>query len=225
MKHESFNESAEMYLKTVSELAVADAPVPISAVAERLGVSSVSATEMVHRLQEHGLLNHQPYKGVQLTDVGHQKAAGVVRRHRLWECFLTDHLGFGWDVVHELACRLEHATAPEIADALEEYLGYPQTCPHGNPIPDTAGLIEEVCERPLLSLQPGQSAVITRIHPETDDLLRYLSELELVPGISVTLREVAPFHGPLVLATATHTHYLGQMVAGHVYVRLEDESR
>lgn len=224
MKHESFNESAEMYLKTISELVVQDGPVPISAVAERLGVSCVSATEMVHRLQEHGLLNHQPYKGVHLTEDGHQRAAIVVRTHRLWECFLADRLGFAWDAVHDLACRLEHATAPEIADALEVYLNYPRTCPHGNPIPSIVGEVVQIDEQPLSALLPGQTAIITRVHPETDELLRYLSELELVPGVVVTLREVAPFDGPLVMGTANGLRYLSRMVAGQIFVRLETDS-
>jgi DtxR family Mn-dependent transcriptional regulator len=225
MKHESFNESVEMYLKTVSELAMQEEPVPISAVADRLGISCVSATEMIHRLQEHGLLNHQPYKGVHLTDAGQQKAAEVVRIHRLWECFLVDHLGLAWDRVHDLACRLEHATATEIADVLDAFLDHPRTCPHGNPIPSAAGDVMEVEERPLSTLQPGQTAVIARIHPETDALLRYLSELELVPGVHITLQEVAPFRGPLILSTQDGIHYLGQVVAQHIFVRLEDGTR
>lgn len=224
MKHDSFNESAEMYLKTVEELAVDDEPVPISAVAERLGVSSVSATEMIHRLAEHGLMVHRPYKGVSLTPAGRQQASNVVRIHRLWECFLADRLGLAWDTVHDLACRLEHATAPEIADALDRFLDHPAACPHGNPIPRVDGSPGSKDEVSLASLCPGHPAIISRIHPETDSLLAYLAGQGLVPGTGVTLVEIAPFNGPLVLSTKAGQHYLGQTVATHIFVQPEERA-
>lgn len=216
MKHESFNESAEMYLKTVSELAGPDALAPISALADRLGVSAVSATEMVHRLQEHGLVAHQPYRGVGLTETGQQLAAEVVRRHRLWECFLFERLGLPWDQVHDYACRLEHATVPAVTEALDAYLGRPATCPHGNPIPAATAPMPE---QPLANLPVGGSAVVVRVYPETDCLLNYLAELDLLPGQRVTLREIAPFQGPLVLLTATGVRHVGREAAAQVYVR------
>ena len=216
MKHESFNESAEMYLKTVSELAAPDALAPISALADRLGVSAVSATEMVHRLQEHGLVAHQPYRGVGLTDSGRQLAGEVVRRHRLWECFLFERLGLPWAEVHDYACRLEHATTPAVTEALDAYLGRPAYCPHGNPIP---ALITPPDEQPLGELPIGRSAVVVRVYPETDGLLGYLAELDLLPGRCFTLREIAPFQGPLVLLTDAGIRYVGREAAAHVYVR------
>ena len=216
MKHESFNESAEMYLKTVSELAGPDALAPISALADRLGVSAVSATEMVHRLQEHGLVAHQPYRGVALTENGQQLAAEVVRRHRLWECFLFERLGLPWDQVHDFACRLEHATVPAVTEALDAYLGLPATCPHGNPIPATT---DATADRPLGTLPVGSLAVVVRVYPETDGLLSYLAELDLLPGQRVTLREIAPFQGPLVLLTAAGIRHIGREAAANIYVR------
>ncbi len=216
MKHESFNESAEMYLKTVSELAGPDALAPISALADRLGVSAVSATEMVHRLQEHGLVAHQPYRGVALTENGQQLAAEVVRRHRLWECFLFERLGLPWDQVHDFACRLEHATVPAVTEALDVYLGRPATCPHGNPIPATT---DATADRLLGTLPVGSSAVVVRVYPETDGLLSYLAELDLLPGQRVTLREIAPFQGPLVLLTAAGIRHIGREAAANIYVR------
>lgn len=223
MKHDSFNESAEMYLKTVSELADRDTLVPISAVAERLGVSAVSATEMVHRLQEHGLVCHRPYKGVGLTESGRTQAAGVVRSHRLWESFLVERLGLPWDAAHEYACRLEHAAAPEVIEALDVYLGRPALCPHGNPIPAADGAMTSPSGCPLTGMSAGATAVIIAIHPETDDLLRYLAGLGLVPGQLITLREIAPFHGPLVLLAGDQVHYLGAEAAAHIFVRPANE--
>lgn len=223
MKHDSFNESAEMYLKTVSELAVGEGPVPISALAGRLGVSPVSATEMVHRLQEHGLVDHRPYKGILLTESGHQQAFGIIRSHRLWECFLRDQLGLPWDEVHAYACRLEHASDRKVVDAFDEFLGYPPTCPHGNPIPRADGSIVEPVDLPLSAMQIGETAVITRIHPETDELLSYLSELGLVTGARITLTSIIPFGGPMVLAADSGERYMGQEASDRVFVQLRVE--
>jgi DtxR family Mn-dependent transcriptional regulator len=223
MKHESFNESVEMYLKTISELAVNSPLVPISALAGWLGVSAVSATEMIHRLQEHGLVEHIPYKGVCLTAEGRQQATGVVRNHRLWECFLVDHLNLPWETAHNLACRLEHATDPQITSALDVYLGRPQTCPHGNPIPTAGGAVRTPVDRPVADLPPDCPAVITRIHPESDDLLTYLAELELKTGTYVSLEKFAPFHGPLMLRINGGERYLSREAAVRVYARPVEE--
>lgn len=219
MKHESFNESVEMYLKTITELEVNSPRVPISALAGWLGVSAVSATEMIHRLQEHGLVEHIPYKGVCLTAEGRQVAAGVVRSHRLWECFLVDHLHLPWETAHNLACRLEHATDPQITSALELYLGRPQTCPHGNPIPAAGGATGAPADQPVAGLPPDYPAVITRIHPESDDLLAYLAELGLKTGTRISLEKFAPFHGPLMLHTDAGERYLSREAAERVYAR------
>lgn len=219
MKHDSFNESAEMYLKTVSELAVGGDPVPISALAGRLGVSPVSATEMIHRLEDHGLVYHRPYKGIVLTPNGAKQAFEVIRSHRLWERFLADTLGLPWHEVHAFACRLEHATDNSVTDALDTFLGYPATCPHGNPIPDLNGSVREAAAVPLTGLRPGESAEIVRIHPESNALLAYLSEMGLITGRSITLRDVVPFGGPLVLQVGDDLRYLGQEAAAKIFIR------
>ena len=219
MKHDSFNESAEMYMKTIAELAVDSKPVPISALAGRLGVSAVSATEMIHRLEHNGLIAHYPYKGVALTDPGRQQAVVVIRSHRLWECFLTYHLGLAWQEAHDLACRLEHATDAVVTDALEVYLGYPATCPPGNPIPTADGALQAPADRPLAALQPGEQAVIVRVYPESRELLAYMAEMGLRVGTRLTLQEVTPFHGPLVLRTDDGVCYLAQEAAGQIFVR------
>ena len=218
MKHDSFNESAEMYLKTVSELAVGGDPVPISALAGRLGVSPVSATEMVHRLEDHGLVDHRPYKGITLTPVGSRQAYEIIRSHRLWERFLADKLGLPWNEVHAFACRLEHATDGRVTDALDEFLGYPATCPHGNPIPDFTGAIREPATRPLTDLQPGDTAEIAGIRPESDELLAYLYEIGLLTGTRITFRENIPFGGPLVIQIGDDIRYLGQEAAAVIHV-------
>ena len=217
MKHESFNESVEMYLKTVSELAGGGDLAPISALAERLGVSTVSATEMVHRLGEKGLLDHTPYKGVALTEDGRRRAQRVIRRHRLWECFLVDYLCLPWEKVHDYACRLEHATDTAVTEALAAFLNHPQTCPHGNPIPDPDGAVAAHSDVPLSDLQPGDRCTISRIHPESLLLLDYLAGRGILPGQAVEFEEIAPFNGPLMIKIGSEIHALGQEIAAHIF--------
>ncbi|MBP6471195.1 MAG: metal-dependent transcriptional regulator [Chloroflexi bacterium] len=220
MKHESFNESVEMYLKTVSELAAGNDLAPISALADRLGVSTVSATEMVHRLCEKGLLDHTPYKGVALTEDGRRRAQRVIRRHRLWECFLVDFLNLPWEKVHDYACRLEHATDTAVTEALAAFLNHPQTCPHGNPIPSAAGDVAAANDKPLGDLQPGDHGAITRIYPESLLLLDYLAARGILPGQPVEFEEIAPFNGPLMIKIGSETHALGQEIAAHIFTEL-----
>lgn len=220
MKHEPFNESTEMYLKTVDELAGDDEPVAISALAKSLGVSNVSATEMVHRLKEQGLFKHTPYKGVTLTADGRRRAANVVRSHRLWECFLVDQLHLSWAQAHESACRLEHATDGRVTEALAAFLGYPATCPHGNPIPSAEGETAVATDVCLSTLKPVQHATITRIYPESTLLLEYLEARDFKPDRAIVIEELAPFNGPMMISIAEQTHALGHEVASHIFVTL-----
>ncbi|MCP5099844.1 MAG: metal-dependent transcriptional regulator [Chloroflexi bacterium] len=231
MKHDSFNESTEMYIKTVRELAAGVEFVPISALAERLGVSTVSATEMIHRLQDAGLIDHTPYKGVTLTETGNKHASLVIRSHRLWERFLVDHLHLPWEQVHDYACQLEHATDTAVTEALSTFLGHPATCPHGNPIPDANGNRPTQTYIPLNDMKPGDKGHIVRIHPESLLLLEYLENRNIKPGQPIELVEIAPFNGPLMMkiGAETHTlgtniHALGQEIAAHIFAEVTDDN-
>jgi DtxR family Mn-dependent transcriptional regulator len=222
MKHEPFNESTEMYLKTVRELSSVDELVPISALAKRLGVSAVSATEMVHRLEEQGYLEHQPYKGIQLTGEGSERAIQIVRSHQLWECFLVDYLHVPWADAHDHACRLEHATDEAVTTALDVFLGHPQRCPHGNAIPPAEGVAAPRRMLCLSQLQPGQAATVEAIFPEHGKLLAYLDAQGLRPGRRLVLQEIAPFGGPMILRVADTMVALGDEALRHVFVSLAD---
>ena len=223
MKHDSFNESTEMYLKTIVELANGTGkPVPISALADRLGVSTVSATEMVHRLQDQDLLDHTPYKGVSLTDKGQHWATALIRAHHMWECFLVEKLQMPWEKAHDYACQLEHATETAVTEALAAYLNHPTTCPHGNPIPSVEGMVAKLDDMALTAVQPGQSGTIQRIHPESTLLLDYLAGRGLKPGNRFTVTKIEPFNGPMIVECCEQSHPLGQEVAAHIFVTIED---
>jgi len=215
------SESREMYLKTIYELENGDTPVPVSLIAERLGVSAVSATEMVKRLEGNELVVHTPYKGVELTKNGRLRALSVVRRQRLWGRFLADQLQIPWEYVYDFACRLEHATDDAVTEALAKFLGHPKICPHGSPIPDTDGVVEPLNDVPLNEVVIGNLGRVTRIDRPETTLCTYLVERGLLPGVSFLLEDEAPYNGPLSLRIEEREVAIGREIAGRIYVELE----
>lgn len=218
------SESTEMYLKTIMELSTEE-PAAISRVAQRLGVSTVSANEMMKRLGEQELITHTPYKGVELTDAGMRKALSVVRRHRLWETFLVDQLGVSWEEAHDPACQLEHATTDQVTEALAIFLGDPDRCPHGNPIPGVTGDMPESPATTLNEMEVGDAGSIDHIYPEETTLLTYLAERGLYPGAHIRLVDIAPYNGPITVRMDQVDVVLGRTIAAHVFIRLTGDSK
>lgn len=219
----SGSRSAEMYLKTICELEDGER-VAISLVAERLEVSAVSANEMVKRLVEGGLVTHVLYKGVALTEEGRQRALQVIRRHRLWEHFLVEQLGLPWEIVHEQACRLEHASDDRLTEALAAYLGDPASCPHGNPIPDPDGELPRSPTTPLSHMAVGERGRIVSILQEDAELLDYLAQHDILPDQIVEIESIAPFNGPLTVRVGERSRVLGREAGEHVLVEITSES-
>ncbi|MFQ5576266.1 MAG: metal-dependent transcriptional regulator [Anaerolineae bacterium] len=216
------SESIEMYLKSICELEAIDSPVAISQLAQRQGVSPPSTIEMVKRLAAQELVTHTPYKGVSLTEKGRKRAHTILRRHRLWERFLADTLGLPWEQVHDHACRLEHATAPDVTDTLAEFLGHPKTCPHGNPIPGPDGNLTAAQTVPLSELEIGQRARLAHIAFEEAILLEYLARQNLYPDTTLVLEEVAPYQGPFIvrLEDREETQAIGREIAARLFVEM-----
>jgi DtxR family Mn-dependent transcriptional regulator len=215
-----FAESEEMYLKTIGEISRHGNLVPVTNIAERLRISTVSASEMVHRLQDRGLLEHTPYKGVMLTADGWDRADGILRRHRLWECFLVEHLELPWKRVHDFACQLEHVSEDALTDALDKYLGLPSFCPHGNPIPPSQEVTEVRAASPLSDLDVGQDGVVLCIREEDGEILEYLDARAVRPGSRVRIEEIAPYDGPRSVLVDGEKQVLGRKVAEHILIEL-----
>jgi DtxR family Mn-dependent transcriptional regulator len=215
------SESVEMYLKTLAELGGKRDPVAIGRIASRLGISPVSASEMIRRLGDLGYIDHLPYKGVKLTATGRQVANSVIRRQRLWECFLVGRLMIDWARSYDLACSLEHATSPELTEALAEYLDNPGRCPHGNPIPDGSGKTPIQHGKPLSELEVGETGQIQAIVPENQEVLTYLAERKLQPGQHVELIASAPLDGPLSLNLEGREVVVGINMADRILIESE----
>lgn len=219
MTFQHLSESTEMYLKAIVEASNGDV-VAVSRLAERLSVTPVSANEMVHRLDEQGLLEHTPYKGVALTGKGREAACNVLRRQRLWEVFLYEHLKIEWAKIYELACSLEHATAPEVTEALAIFLGDPQFCPRGNPIPAADGSFAPLDGVPLNEVAVGEPVRVLAINATVTEVLMYLQERNILPGQEFTVVEAAPLQGPLTLRLADGKEIaLGLSLAQFVIVK------
>jgi DtxR family Mn-dependent transcriptional regulator len=208
----------EMYLKAMLEMSDRE-PATVNRLAERLGVTPVSANEMVRRLDEHGLAKHTPYKGVALTEKGREVACNVMRRQRLWEVFLFDHLKIEWSKIYELACLLEHATAPEVTDALVAFLGDPKTCPRGNPIPAADGSFLPLDGLTLSEAKVGDVLRIVAVNATETEVLKYLQERSILPGNEITVLEAAPLQGPLTLQVDGREVTLGLSLAEFVIVK------
>ncbi len=212
------SESREMYLKSIFELEDGGEPVPVSLVAKRLGFSSVSATEMMKRLESNSLVVHSPYKGYALSAKGRKRAASVVRRQRLWGRFLGDHLGIPWAEIYDFACSLEHATNSKVTEALAEFLGHPEKCPHGNTIPEADGHCEADEGEALSEAGLGKRVRIERIAQPETALCDYLAERKLLPGAILSTIEQAPFNGPLTVAMEGKEIALGREMAARIFV-------
>ncbi len=211
-------QAVEDYLKTIYEIEREQGKVATTMLAERLGVAPASVTGMVKKLADLRLVIHEPYQGVVLTEAGQKIALEVIRHHRLIELFLAEALGVPWDEVHAEAHKIEHVLSEDLADRIDAALGHPTTDPHGAPIPNRDGSIDQLDYIRLAELEPGQSGVVVEVSDHDSALLRYLGELGLIPQAAVSVLSSAPFGGPLAIRVDDTEHALGQEVANHVFV-------
>lgn len=206
------------YLRTVFLLREGGNPVPTMQIAQELGISGPSVTNMVKRLDELKMLRHARYHGVVLTTAGERVALEVLRHHRLLEMYLAESLGFPWDEVHEEAERLEHLLSDNLERRIDHALGHPTFDPHGAPIPTADGHMPALSDRRLSDMAVGDVATVEQVSDRDPEQLRYLGSLGLVPGQRLELRERLPFEGPIRLLIGEHEHLIGAPLARIVHV-------
>lgn len=213
--------SVEDYLKSVFHLTSQGGFATTSDIAEMLEVAPPSVSGMMKRLSETGLIEHVPYRGVQLTPQGRRAALQMIRRHRILESYLTSKLGFDWGDVHVEAERLEHAVSEKLIERMAEALGSPRYDPHGAPIPTAAGEIEEAELITLAAAPVGTTVILRQVGDEKPDRLRYLADQGLTPGARLHVDERQPFNGPTTVRLGMETRVVGQELAGLLWCEVE----
>lgn len=212
-------EAIEDYAKALHALETrSDGPVTTSALAERLGVSPGSVTAMLKRMGEGGLVEHEPYRGARLTDEGRRVALEVIRHHRLLESYLAEALGMPWDRVHDEAEILEHYISEDLEERIASALGDPSHDPHGDPIPDRDLGLERDRGRPLAEVAPGGAGTFTRVSDSDPEMLRYLAERGIRPGVRVSVAEREPFGGSVAIEVEGRAHTIGSELARRMVI-------
>jgi DtxR family Mn-dependent transcriptional regulator len=212
------NRSTEDYIKAVFTLMTETDRVATSAIAAELRLSDASVTGMVKKLAAKGLVRYERYRGVGLTEEGRRLALRILRRHRLWELFLVSFLKYPWELVHDEAERLEHATSDELEQRLDRLLGHPPVDPHGDPIPTAAGELTAGKGMPLSGCSPGSIVVVSRVSDRDPAVLQHAAKLGLSLRARVLVLEKTPADGSLVVRVGSRKKYISNQLAGVIMV-------
>lgn len=196
------SQAEENYLKAIFKISEKEAKAAsTNAIAAELQTTAASVTDMLKRLAEKNLIAYEKYRGVELSGEGNRLATALIRKHRLWEVFLVEKLGFAWDEVHDLAEQLEHVQGDDLVNRLDNFLGHPKFDPHGDPIPDAEGRWAYRPQVLLSSLKPGDRGVITGVDDHSSAFLQYLDQLGLTLGAGLELMERIPYDQSLRIRT------------------------
>ena len=216
------SQTEENYLKAVYKLAEAEpdmAGVSTNRIAAALATRAASVTDMLRRLADKGLLDYEKYRGVQLTPEGRRLALLTIRKHRLWEVFLVQHMGFSWDEVHDVAEELEHVQSPLLMRRLDAFLGHPALDPHGDPIPTEDGAVRRPATRLLADLQAGEHGMLAAVRNTSAPFLQYLDKVGLQLGASVEVLDKVIFDNSLeIKINAAHIALISAEVSRNLLV-------
>ena len=218
----TITQAEENYLKAIFTIAEKEAgPALTNAIAALMQTSAASVTDMLKRLSEKQLITYEKYRGVQLTQEGNRLATALIRKHRLWEVFLVDKLGFSWDEVHALAEQLEHVQGNDLVSRLDTFLGYPKFDPHGDPIPDAQGRWTFRKQELLATLQAGDRGIVTGVDDHSTAFLQYLDQLGLTLGAELELLERFPYDQSVRVRTRDGRELaLSEKVTQNLFVKI-----
>lgn len=215
----SFTE--ENYLKAIYHLSKDEnGTVSTNALSESLNTKAASVTDMLKKLAEKALINYEKYQGVTLTSAGKEKAIHIIRKHRLWEVFLVNKLNFKWDEVHDLAEELEHIHSEKLINQLEEFLDFPETDPHGDPIPDKKGVLKSQELIPISKMNMGEFGKISGVREHSKDFLQYLEKTGLILGENIKIIDKINFDGAVIIAFANKEQTISRDVAKNLLIAL-----
>ncbi len=212
--------SEENYLKTIYHLSgKEEGSVSTNSIAAQMDTQPSSVTDMVKRLSDKGLVKYKKYKGVWLSAEGKKKALTVIRKHRLWEVFLAEELGFNWDEVHEVAEQLEHIKSEKLIDKLDEMLDYPKFDPHGDPIPAQDGTIEKQEKKLLSQLPINAKGICVGVKDSSSAFLRFLDKNRIALGDSITILDSEEFDHSLHVMINKRKMHISNQIASNLYVK------
>lgn len=209
----------ENYIKSIYHLQRSFENVTTNALAEHIKTKPASVTDMLKKLRQKSLLNYNAYKGFRLSKEGNKAALNIIRRHRLWEYFLVNQLQFNWEEVHEVAEQLEHVSSKKLVDKLDAFLSFPKFDPHGDPIPDSNGKINQQEQMPLFELPLNTMAVITSVQNQSSDLLAFLSNRDIHIGTKLEVKQKLSFDNSIeVKIKNKQAFHISEQVANAIHV-------
>jgi DtxR family Mn-dependent transcriptional regulator len=217
-------QAEENYLKAIFKIAEREGKAVLTnAIAAAMNTAAASVTDMLKRLSEKQLITYEKYRGVQLTDNGHRLATTLIRKHRLWETFLVNKLGFPWDQVHELAEQLEHIQGDALTARLDKYLGYPRFDPHGDPIPDADGRWTHLDQVSLAVLSVGGRGTLSNVADDSAVFLQYLNQLGLALDSEIEVLERFPYDHSVQVKIGASLTVLSEKVCLNLFVKPIDK--
>lgn len=209
----------ENYLKAIYHLAeMSEKPVLTNEIADVMATKPASVTDMVKRLASKKLITYERYYGVAVTKQGKTEALHIIRKHRLWETFLVEKLGFRWDEIHEIAEQLEHIKSPRLIEKLDEFLGYPKVDPHGDPIPDRQGKFTIKPQLPLDQIREGYRGTIVAVKDSDSKLLKYLEKIGGTPGKKIQVIGKEPYDESLEVILDNQKVFISKEVSKNILV-------
>lgn len=215
-------QSEENYLKAIYTLSQeGNGSISTNDLAEEMQTKASSVTDMLKKLCEKGLVNYQKYQGCELTDQGTKFALLVIRKHRLWETFLVSKLHFGWEEVHEIAEQLEHIHSVELVNRLDEFLGFPEVDPHGEPIPSKDGALKKVANRLLLAdAEIGAQGIVMGVENDQQDFLQYLNHIGLQLGTNLKVIEKLTFDDSVTVEMNGNRFQFSKTISKQISIKI-----
>lgn len=216
----NYSTSEENYIKAIFHLQEANETVSTNALAQELLTRPASVTDMMKKLKTKKLIHYQPYQGFRLNTEGKKVALGIIRRHRLWEYFLAEKLKFEWDEVHEVAEELEHVSSKKLTDKLDEFLGYPKFDPHGDPIPDVHGKMEDYERISLPDLPLNLFAEVCHVANQSSELLDLLKHKSIAIGTKLEVKRKFDFDKSLEIKIRQQSPVtISEQLAKNIFVK------
>ncbi|MEQ9468122.1 MAG: metal-dependent transcriptional regulator [Ekhidna sp.] len=218
----SFTE--ENYLKAIYHLSADGAEsVNTNSLAESMSTTPASVNDMVKRLAQKNLIGYQKYKGATLLSRGKKIALNIIRKHRLWEVFLVEKLGFKWDEVHDIAEQLEHIKSPDLIKKLDKFLGYPTMDPHGDPIPNEDGIMKETVRAAISELQIGSIGIVVAVNNDDTLLLQHLDSIGIKLGSKIQILDRMDFDGSVSISIDSNPkQFISKTVAENLMITLTE---